>query len=120
MSSKPGVTVCYRSRDDDRAVCDDHYGPSRHRLLYRPLYVCEPYGQTTALLPVFLVAAMALPEMPIRLISLLFSYTLGFMGVISPYATGPAPIYYGSGYISREDFWTLGLIFGTIYLFTGS
>lgn len=28
----------------------------------------------------------------------------------------PGPIYYGSGYVSRKDFWTLGLIFGAIYL----
>jgi L-tartrate/succinate antiporter len=73
-------------------------------------------AHTTALLPVLLVAAIAVPEMPVKLIALLFCYTLGFMGVISPYATGPAPIYYGSGYISRKDFWRLGLIFGVIYL----
>ena len=33
------------------------------------------------------------------------------------YATGPAPIYFGSGYISRKEFWTLGLLFGLLYLF---
>jgi len=73
-------------------------------------------AHTTALLPVLLTAAMAVPEMPVRLISLLFCYTLGLMGIISPYATGPGPIYYGSGYVSRKDFWTLGFIFGAIYL----
>jgi L-tartrate/succinate antiporter len=73
-------------------------------------------AHTTALLPVLLVAAIAVPDMPVRLVALLFCYTLGFMGVISPYATGPGPIYYGSGFISRKDFWRLGLIFGAIYL----
>jgi L-tartrate/succinate antiporter len=73
-------------------------------------------AHTTALLPVLLTAAIAVPEMPVKLISLLFCYTLGLMGIISPYATGPGPIYYGSGYISRKDFWRLGLIFGAIYL----
>jgi L-tartrate/succinate antiporter len=73
-------------------------------------------AHTTALLPVLLTAAIAVPEMPVKLISLLFCYTLGLMGIISPYATGPGPIYYGSGYVSRKDFWTLGLIFGAIYL----
>lgn len=43
-------------------------------------------------------------------------YTLGLMGVLTPYATGSAPIYYESGYITRREFWTLGLIFGAIYL----
>lgn len=73
-------------------------------------------AHTTALLPVLLTAAIAVPEMPVKLISLLFCYSLGLMGIISPYATGPGPIYYGSGYISRKEFWTLGLIFGAIYL----
>jgi L-tartrate/succinate antiporter len=73
-------------------------------------------AHTTALLPVLLTAAIAVPEMPVKLISLLFCYTLGLMGIISPYATGPGPIYYGSGYISRKEFWILGLVFGMIYL----
>lgn len=73
-------------------------------------------AHTTALLPVLLTAAIAVPDMPVKLISLLFCYSLGLMGIISPYATGPGPIYYGSGYISRKEFWTLGLIFGAIYL----
>jgi hypothetical protein len=48
-------------------------------------------------LPVLLTAAIAVPEMPVKLISLLFCYTLGLMGIISSYATGPGPIYYSSG-----------------------
>jgi hypothetical protein len=52
----------------------------------------------------------------VKLIALLFCYKLGLMGIISPYATGPGPIYYGSAYMSRKEFWTLGLIFGVIYL----
>ena len=46
---------------------------------------------------------------------LLCVYSLGLMGVISPYATGPAPMYFGSGYIGKRDFWKFGLIFGVIY-----
>jgi di/tricarboxylate transporter len=38
------------------------------------------------------------------------------MGVISLYATGPAPMYYGSGYIGKGDFWKFCLNFGMIYL----
>ena len=36
------------------------------------------------------------------------------MGDIMPYATGPAPVYYASGFVSRADFWRLGLIFGLV------
>jgi len=31
-------------------------------------------------------------------------------------STGPSPIYYGSGYISRGAYWALGLVFGAIFL----
>jgi L-tartrate/succinate antiporter len=73
-------------------------------------------AHTTALLPVILVAAIAVPGMPVKPLVLLLCYTLGLMGILTPYATGPSPIYYGSGYIERKDFWRLGLIFGLIFL----
>jgi di/tricarboxylate transporter len=61
---------------------------------------------------------MALPGLPVPLVSLLLSYSLGLMGILTPYATGSAPLYYGSGYISRREFWTFGVAFGTLYLAT--
>lgn len=73
-------------------------------------------GHTTALLPVFVAAVVAIPGLPIKLLSLLLCYALGLMGILTPYATGAAPIYYASGYITRKEFWSLGVIFGTIYL----
>lgn len=36
------------------------------------------------------------------------------MGILTPYATGPSPIYYGCGYISRKEYWILGAVFGVI------
>ena len=47
---------------------------------------------------------------------ILFSGTLGVMGIITPYGTGPSPIWYGSGYISQGRWWFLGAIFGGLYL----
>ncbi|MCX5817292.1 MAG: anion permease [Proteobacteria bacterium] len=73
-------------------------------------------AHTTALLPVFLATAMVVPGMPIKLLAMFLCYTLGLMGILTPYATGPSPIYYGSGFISRKEFWTLGFIFGVIFL----
>lgn len=73
-------------------------------------------AHTTALLPVVLAAAIVVPGMPIKPLVLLLCYTLGLMGILTPYATGPSPIYYGSGYITRKDFWLLGLVFGVIFL----
>jgi L-tartrate/succinate antiporter len=86
------------------------------------LYFCIHYmfasitAQVTAVLPVILAAGAAVPGMPIHVFALILCYQSGIMGIITPYATGPAPIYFGSGYISRKDFWTLGLVFGAIFL----
>lgn len=73
-------------------------------------------AQTTAILPVIMAAGSAVPGIPLKTFALLLCYALGIMGVITPYATGPAPVYFGSGYVSRRDFWVLGLIFGIIFL----
>jgi len=73
-------------------------------------------AHVTGLLPVVLATAMAVPGVPVKMFAMLLCYSLGIMGVITPYATGPSPIYYGSGYISRTAYWALGLAFGAIFL----
>jgi L-tartrate/succinate antiporter len=73
-------------------------------------------AHATALLPVLLTAVVVVPDLPITVVALALSYTLGLMGILTPYATGSAPLYYGSGYIGHRDFWTLGLRFGALYL----
>ena len=73
-------------------------------------------AHVAAMLPVMLAAAMAVPGLNIPLVSMLLCSTLGIMGIITPYGTGPSPIYYGSGYIKGKEFWMLGLVFGAVYL----
>jgi len=73
-------------------------------------------AHATALFAVFLAAGTAVPGMPVRPFALTLCYTLGLMGVLTPYATGPAPIYFGSGYITKRQFWLLGTLFGAIFL----
>ncbi|MBI4803623.1 MAG: anion permease [Desulfovibrio sp.] len=73
-------------------------------------------AHVAAMLPVMLAAAMAVPGLNIPLVSMLLCSTLGIMGIITPYGTGPSPIYYGSGYIKGKEFWVLGLVFGMVYL----
>ena len=72
-------------------------------------------SHAAAVLPVVLAVGTGIPGLSMPTLTLLCVYSLGLMGVISPYATGPAPMYYGSGYIGKRDFWTFGLIFGLIY-----
>lgn len=73
-------------------------------------------AHTTAVLPVILAAGAIVPGLPLRTFALLLGFSLGIMGVITPYATGPAPVYFATGFIARRDFWRLGLIFGLIFL----
>jgi len=73
-------------------------------------------AHTTALLPTFLLILANLGGFSLKIIALSLSYTLGLIGILTPYATGPAPVYYASGYIESKKFWILGLIFG-LYFF---
>jgi len=72
-------------------------------------------AHTTAVLPVMLAVGSTIPGLPSRQYALLLCLTLGIMGIISPYGTGPSPVYYGSGYLPSADFWRLGAIFGLIF-----
>lgn len=75
-------------------------------------------AHATALLPVFLSVAIQVPGLSPTAWGLLLSYTLGFMGILTPYATGHMPIYYGSGYIKGKDFWIYGAILGFLFFLT--
>ena len=73
-------------------------------------------AHVSALYPVFLAVAITLPGLTPLGWALLLGYPGGVFGILNPYATGPAPIYYGSGYIPGRDFWVYGFILGMLYL----
>ncbi|WP_321469010.1 DASS family sodium-coupled anion symporter [Halarcobacter sp.] len=74
-------------------------------------------AHVVALLPLFLgIAANLLPVDMLQPTAMLLVGSLGLMGIITPYATGPSPIWYGAGYISQAKWWTLGGIFGALFL----
>jgi L-tartrate/succinate antiporter len=73
-------------------------------------------AHTATLLPVFLAIAVTLPGPTPVMWALLLGYSLGLMGVLTSYGAGQNVIYYGSGYITRRDFWTLGLVMGLLFL----
>ncbi|PYU35623.1 MAG: anion permease [Acidobacteria bacterium] len=72
-------------------------------------------AHVSALFQVFLVVAITIPGMSRLAWALLLSYPLGLMGILTPYGTGPSPIYYGCGYIKGKDFWILGLVLGLLF-----
>ena len=63
-----------------------------------------------------LAAVIAVPGMPVRAVVLTLVYSLGLMGVLTPYATGPGPVWFSAGYIPTRDFWKLGGLMGAMYL----
>jgi L-tartrate/succinate antiporter len=73
-------------------------------------------AHVTALLPVMLAVGSTVPGLPMQQLAGALLLTLGIMGILTPYATGPSPVYYGSGYIPSGKFWQLGAIFGVIYI----
>jgi L-tartrate/succinate antiporter len=73
-------------------------------------------AHVTALLPVMLAVGSTIPGINLPLFALLLCLTLGIMGVLTPYATGPSPVYYGSGYLPARDYWRLGGIFGVLFI----
>jgi L-tartrate/succinate antiporter len=72
-------------------------------------------AHATAMLPVMLAVGMGIPGLDMRSFAMLLLFTFGIMGILTPYATGPSPVYYGSGYIPAKDYWRLGAIFGVIF-----
>lgn len=74
-------------------------------------------AHVTALVPIFMTIAINLltPEQIVPF-TIILAGSLGVMGIITPYGTGPSPIWYGAGYISQARWWALGAIFGTLYL----
>ena len=70
----------------------------------------------TALLPVMLAVGATIPGINMPQFALLLCLTLGIMGVLTPFATGPSPVYYGSGYLPSKDYWKMGGIFGLLFI----
>jgi L-tartrate/succinate antiporter len=72
-------------------------------------------AHVTAMIPVLLAVASTIPGVNMHTLALGLCLQLGIMGIVTPYATGPSPVYYGSGYLPAADYWRLGAIFGVIF-----
>jgi len=72
-------------------------------------------AHVTAMIPVLLAVASTIPGVNMHTLALGMCLQLGIMGILTPYASGPSPVYYGSGYLPSADYWRLGAIFGVIF-----
>jgi DASS family divalent anion:Na+ symporter len=57
--------------------------------------------------------AMGVPPM---LLALMLGFTGSLYGTLTQYAHGPAPVFFGSGYVDVKHWWTMGLIIGVTFL----
>lgn len=73
-------------------------------------------AHTATMLPVILAIGKGIPGVPMEQLCLLLVLSIGIMGCLTPYATGPGVIIYGCGYVKSRDYWRLGAIFGVIYI----
>ena len=83
---------------------------------YASFFFASVTALTTALLPPFLLAALLVPGVPVKILIILMCGSLGLRGILTPYSVAPAIIYAGSGYITPKEHWTMGFIFSTIFL----
>jgi DASS family divalent anion:Na+ symporter len=91
------------------------------------IYVYAHYGfasitaHVTAMYVPFLAVCMALGAPPLLTV-LLLAQTSNLSAALTHYGTTPAPIYFGTGYVSQREWWRVGfiasvmtlLIFGTV------
>ncbi|AQS41051.1 MAG: Citrate:succinate antiporter [Candidatus Tokpelaia hoelldobleri] len=75
-------------------------------------------AHTTTLMPVILAIGQSIPGINLQHLCMLLVFSIGIMGCLTPYATGPGVIIYNCGYVKSKDFWRLGAIFGVIFIST--
>jgi L-tartrate/succinate antiporter len=72
-------------------------------------------AHVTAMIPVLIAVGSTIAGVNMHTLALAMCLQLGIMGIITPFASGPSPVYYGSGYLPAADYWRLGGIFGLIF-----
>ena len=70
-------------------------------------------AHVTAMYAAFLAVAVGAGAPPF-LAAMSLGVLSALMGGITHYATGPAPIYFGSGYVPQGTFWSLGFVVSVI------
>ncbi|HEX5152535.1 MAG TPA: anion permease [Parafilimonas sp.] len=53
---------------------------------------------------------------PPMLLAMMLGFTGSIFGVLTHYGHGPAPVFYGSGYVEMKDWWTRGFMIGIVLL----
>jgi divalent anion:Na+ symporter, DASS family len=77
--------------------------------LYIHYFFASNTAHVTALFPIFLIAALATGA-PALLAAYLLAFASNIMGGLTQYSTGPAPVFFGSGYNPLGKWWQFGFV----------
>jgi DASS family divalent anion:Na+ symporter len=72
-------------------------------------------AHVTAMFPPFLAVAVAAGAPPL-LATLLLGFCSTLNAAMTHYSTGPAPIYFGAGYVEQATWWKIGFIVSVLHL----
>ncbi len=82
---------------------------------YAHYFFASTTAHITAMFAAFYAAGLALGAPPLYL-GLLLAGASSLMMSLTHYATGTSPIVFGSGYVSMENWWTMGFIMSVVNL----
>lgn len=82
---------------------------------YSHYFFASNTAHVGAMYPAFLMVAIGLGVPPMLAI-LVLAFSSSLMGGLTHYGSGPAPVYYGSGYIDVKDWWRIGFILSVVYI----
>lgn len=82
---------------------------------YSHYFFASNTAHVGAMYPAFLMVAIGLGTPPSYAI-LIFAFTSSLMGGLTHYGSGPAPIFYGSGYIDIKAWWKIGFLLSVVNL----
>jgi len=82
---------------------------------YSHYFFASNTAHVGALFAPFLAVATSLGA-PAALSALLLAFYSNLFGGLTPYGSGPAAIYYGSGYVPLRSFWVLGFLCSVLNL----
>lgn len=72
-------------------------------------------AHVTAMYPAFLAVAVAAGA-PATLSALILAFISSLNASLTHYSTGPAPIFFGSGYVTQPEWWKLGALISLVNL----
>ena len=90
-------------------------------LILAVIYMYSHYGfaslsaHVAAMYAAFLAVAVSAGA-PAGLAAMTFASLTGIMGCLTHYATGPAPIYFGAGYLTQAEWWKIGFVVSILYM----